>query len=94
MIIKYFSFLLGLIWSYSFIRTQSIFSNKTALLFWQFTIKTLEEINLVSSQHIAIEMFIIRLLYLKEIRNTNNRDSFQSDKFEKEQNFNLSLIHI
>ena len=33
MIIKYFSFLLGLIWSYSFIRTQSIFSNKTALLF-------------------------------------------------------------
>ncbi len=33
MIIKYFSFLLGLIWSYSFIKTQSIFSNKTALLF-------------------------------------------------------------
>jgi hypothetical protein len=33
MIIKYISFLLGLIWSYSFIRTQSIFSNKTALLF-------------------------------------------------------------
>ena len=33
MIIKYVSFLLGLIWSYSFIRTQSIFSNKTALLF-------------------------------------------------------------
>ena len=33
MIIKYLSFLLGLIWSYSFIKTQSIFSNKTALLF-------------------------------------------------------------
>ena len=33
MIIKYVSFLLGLIWSYSFIKTQSIFSNKTALLF-------------------------------------------------------------
>ena len=33
MIIKYLSFLIGLIWSYSFIKTQSIFSNKTALLF-------------------------------------------------------------
>ena len=39
MIIKYISFLLGLIWSYSFIRTQSIFSNKTALLFKVFISK-------------------------------------------------------
>ena len=68
---------------------SSKIDNKTALLFWQFTVKTLEEINLVSSQHIAIEMFIIRLLYLKEIRNTNNKGSLQSDKFEKEQSFNL-----
>ena len=68
---------------------SSKIDNKTALLFWQFTIKTLEEINLVSSQHIAIEMFIIRLLYLKEIRNTNNKDSQLGDKFEMEQSFNL-----
>ena len=33
MIIKYLGFILGLIWSYSFIKTQSIFSKKTALLF-------------------------------------------------------------
>ena len=39
MIIKYLSFLLGLIWSYSFIKTQSIFSNKTALLFKVFISK-------------------------------------------------------
>ena len=39
MIIKYVSFLLGLIWSYSFIKTQSIFSNKTALLFKLFISK-------------------------------------------------------
>ena len=32
MIIKYFTFMLGLVWSYAFIRTQSIFSDKTALL--------------------------------------------------------------
>ena len=39
MIIKYISFLLGLIWSYSFIKTQSIFTNKTALLFKLFISK-------------------------------------------------------
>ena len=33
MVIKYLSFLIGLIWSYSLIKAHSIFSNKTALLF-------------------------------------------------------------
>ncbi len=33
MIIKYFTFLIGIIWSYSIIKTQSIFSKKAGLLF-------------------------------------------------------------
>ena len=33
MILKYLSFLVGLIWSYSIIKTQSIFSKKTSLIF-------------------------------------------------------------
>ena len=33
MIIKYFSFLIGLMWSYSLIRTHSIFNKKSALIF-------------------------------------------------------------
>ena len=33
MIIKYISFLVGLVWSYSLIKTQSIFSKKTGLIF-------------------------------------------------------------
>ena len=44
-------------------------SNETLLLFWQFTIKTLEEINIVSNQNLSIEMFLIRLIHLKEISN-------------------------
>ena len=44
-------------------------SNETLLLFWQFTIKTLEEIEIVSNQHIAMEMFLIRLIHLKGISN-------------------------
>ena len=37
---------------------------KDILLFWQFTIKTLKELDIVSDQNISIEMFLIRLLYL------------------------------
>ena len=47
----------------------NLVTNETLLLFWQFTIKTLEEIEIVSNQHIAMEMFLIRLIYLKEISN-------------------------
>ena len=44
-------------------------SNEILLLFWQFTIKTLEEIDIVSNQNLSIEMFLIRLIHLKEISN-------------------------
>ena len=33
MILKYISFLIGIIWSYSIIKTQSVFSKKTGLIF-------------------------------------------------------------
>lgn len=39
MILKYISFLVGLTWSYSLIKTQSIFSKKTGLLFKLFISK-------------------------------------------------------
>jgi len=39
--------------------------DRTLLLFWEFSVETINEINLVSNQNLAIEMFLIRLLYLK-----------------------------
>ena len=39
MIIKYFSFLIGVIWSYSIIKTQSVFSKKVGLIFKIFITK-------------------------------------------------------
>ena len=39
MILKYLSFLIGLIWSYSLIKTQSIFSKKAGLIFKLFISK-------------------------------------------------------
>ena len=49
-------------------------NNEVLLLFWQFTIKTLEEVEVVSNQHIAMEMFLIRLIHLKGISNYNLAD--------------------
>ena len=39
MIIKYLSFLIGIIWSYSIIKTQSVFSKKAGLIFKIFITK-------------------------------------------------------
>ena len=41
----------------------------TLILFWQFTIKTLSEIDVVSNPNLSIEMFFIRLIHLKDINN-------------------------
>ena len=41
----------------------------TLILFWQFTIKTLGELDIVFNQNLSIEMFLIRLMHLK---GTNN----------------------
>ena len=35
------------------------------LLFWQYTIKIMNELEIVSNQNLSMEMFLIRLLYLK-----------------------------
>ena len=46
--------------------------NETLILFWQFTIKSLEELDVVSNQHLSMEMFLIRLIHLKGIKNVSN----------------------
>jgi len=47
------------------------------ILFWQFTISTLEELNIVSNQHLTIEMFLIRLMHLSSIK---SKKKVQTDK--------------
>ena len=46
--------------------------NQTLILFWQFTLKTLEELEIVSDQNISIEMFIIRLLYIRSTKSSSS----------------------
>jgi DNA polymerase III subunit gamma/tau len=46
--------------------------NETLILFWQFTIKALEELDIVSNQHLSMEMFLIRLIHLKSLKNRSD----------------------
>ena len=61
------------------------------ILFWQFTIKTLEELDIVSNQNLSIEMFLIRLMHLKSLKFkqdfSDDKNLFQSiEKNNKEKN--------
>ena len=51
--------------------------NKTLFLFWQFTVDAINEINLVSNQNLSVEMFLIKLLYLKDKNISPNDKSNQ-----------------
>jgi len=79
-------------------------NNETLILFWQFTIKTLNELDIVSNQNFSIEMFLIRLIYLKDASNiskiidqndilketkTNNEDSSINIKSSSNENDDL-----
>ena len=41
--------------------------SEVLILFWQFAISSLEELDIVSNQHLSIEMFLIRLMHLSSI---------------------------
>ena len=50
------------------------------ILFWQFTIKTLGEIDIVSNQNLSIEMFLLRLIHLKGYKPKSKiKDNFEID---------------
>jgi DNA polymerase-3 subunit gamma/tau len=50
------------------------------ILFWQFTIKTLQELEIVSNQHLTIEMFLIRLIYLSGFK---PKDEYENNNFSQ-----------
>tara|TARA_B100001057_G_C22835845_1_gene945160 strand:+ start:28 stop:1665 length:1638 start_codon:yes stop_codon:yes gene_type:complete len=54
-----------------FIRIKEIsnlVNNQILILFWQFTIRTIEELDIVTNQNLSIEMFLMRLVYLSSFK--------------------------
>ena len=65
--------------------------NDVLILFWQFTIKTLDELDLVSNQHLSIEMFLTRLIYLSGYKPTKKESNDISINIaEKKDNIEIS----
>ena len=47
-------------------KISSSIDNEILIMFWQFTLKSIEELNMVSNQDLLVEMFLIRLIHLKD----------------------------
>ena len=50
------------------------------LLFWEFTLKTLKEINIVTNPNLLVEMFLIQLTYLKKKKLIQNNQQNEPNK--------------
>ncbi len=58
-----------------FLRIKDIsnqIDNQLLILFWQFTVRTFQELDIVSNQNLSIEMFLIRLMHLSLSKSNNN----------------------
>ncbi len=53
--------------------------SEVLILFWQFAISSLEEIDIVSNQHLSIEMFLIRLMHLSSLKSENKIEKVEVD---------------
>ena len=62
---------------------------KEIFLFWHATLKTIEEINFVNNQHLSLEMFLIKLIYLKSIKIEESK--IEKKKGIKYQDLNLEI---
>ena len=60
MIIKYISFLIGIIWSYSIIKTQSVFSKKAGIVFKIFITKV-SWFTLIAACYFGYKNFSVKL---------------------------------
>ena len=64
--------------------------NQTLLMFWQFTIRTLEELDMVSNQNLTIEMFLIRLMHI----DNKKKDEQDSKDYSNDNNFTKPISSL
>jgi len=57
---------------------------KDLILFWQFTIKAIDELNIVSNPNLSVEMFLIRLMYLKDFKESEIKKDITDSQSNEE----------
>ena len=62
------------------------------MIFWQFAIKSMNELEIVSNQNISVEMFLLRLLYLKNIKEETSRDYHNEDIKNQENQIKTKIL--
>ena len=58
-------------------------------LFWQLTIKTIDDLRIVGNENLTLEMYIMQLVHLKNIESRNQTSNLDNDK---NQTYNENLI--
>ena len=51
-------------------------------LFWQLTIKTIDDLRIVGNENITLEMYVMQLTHLKNINITNNDENLDENNFQ------------
>ncbi|MDA9653377.1 DNA polymerase III subunit gamma/tau [Candidatus Pelagibacter sp.] len=69
--------------------TSNSIESDVLILFWQFTIKTLDELDIVSNQHLSIEMFLLRLIHLNGLKPKSQNKT--EDLSKKENKYNSEI---
>ena len=68
-------------------KISSELDSKDLILFWQFTIKAIDELDIVNDPNLYVEMFLIRLMYLKDFKKADFKDVLiKKDTRDKESN--------
>ena len=67
--------------------------NQVLILFWQFTIRTIEELDLVSNQNLSIEMFLMRLMHIISLKPEKKNLEKKDKSAEIESNLKLDEVN-
>jgi len=51
-------------------------------LFWQLTIKTIDDLRIVGNENITLEMYVMQLTHLKNIKITNDHENLDENNFQ------------
>ena len=49
-------------------------------LFWQLTLKAIEDLKIISSEEIALEMFLMQLMHVKNLEDYSQENTIREEK--------------